>query len=84
MKLVFSPWTKAGLGLALIAVVLAMDVAGWRADTSFLSGTMPDGSLTHGLIYLATWLVTVLFAPILILAASIQYGVGLAGSQSDE
>jgi TRAP-type C4-dicarboxylate transport system permease small subunit len=68
-----SSWTKFILGLMLIAAVLAMDYAGWRNDTSFISGTMPTGSITSGLFYLATWFTAVVFAPILILAGVIQY-----------
>lgn len=67
-----------GLGLALGA----MELAGWRAHTSIISGTIPaePQQTLYGLIYAGTWFAAVTLAPILAGGAALSALVLRVGS----
>ena len=78
---------RDGVFLALIIVMLivvtayaAVDAAGWRPSTSFLSGSLPDGlttwdaAVSRGVFYVLAHFGLVLAAPIFGIAA-ILYGI---------
>lgn len=63
--------------LALVVVFLVVQLAGFREYTTFLSGTVANPevgfrlSAFYGMIYIALYLGTVVFAPIFVLAAGL-------------
>ena len=65
---------------ALIVVVFAVEhLLGWRDYTSILSGTLPgeqaDWRAFAGVLYVFTWLATVIVAPILVIGSVLNYAM---------
>jgi hypothetical protein len=62
-----------GLCASLVALLLVMRALGLAEHTSFLAGMpLSSASWTLGPLYVATHLVTVILAPILLLAGALE------------
>ena len=66
------------LSLLWIGAAVAAHLAGFRADTCFLSGTIPEGGMAGvgtGTAYILLWLSAWVGPPILLLSVVLQRGV---------
>lgn len=71
-----SPGGFLRMGIAMAVLFAICHAMGWRENTSYLSGSAPDGqhtawSLAFGQLYLASYLGIAVMTPILVLAAGI-------------
>lgn len=65
----FHPWQPIALALLLTGIFVSVDLLGWHQYAVILSGTMvwdaPTNGVTQGMVYIGSWLMWAVFAPIL-------------------